>query len=149
MNIFLHPLLAATPHEMWNSLTDILLLLCLAMILGAVAELLRQSAIVGYLIAGTIIGPSVLGLVSQQQDIFQIAELGVALLLFTIGLEFSVKRLLSLGKVPLLSGVLQVLLTLVVGAILSWGVGLRPLESIVVGAMVAPVEYRVRAADPD
>jgi CPA2 family monovalent cation:H+ antiporter-2 len=122
---------------MWNSLTDILLLLGLAMILGAVAELLRQSAIVGYLIAGTIIGPSILGLVSQQQDIFQVAELGVALLLFAIGLEFSVKRLLSLGKQPLLAGVLQVLLTLVAGAILSWGVGLRPLESIVVGAMVA------------
>ncbi|MHB8953445.1 MAG: cation:proton antiporter [Pirellulaceae bacterium] len=137
MNICSHLFLAAVPHEMWNSLTEILLLLGLAMILGAVAELLRQSAIVGYLLAGTIIGPSVLGLVSQQQNIFQIAELGVALLLFTIGLEFSVKRLVSLGKQPLLTGVLQVLLTLIAGALLSWGVGLQPLESIVVGAMIA------------
>ena len=100
MNAFPSPLLAATTHEIWHSLLEILLLLGLAMILGTVAERLRQSAIVGYLIAGAIIGPSVLGLVSNQQDIFNIAELGVALLLFAIGLEFSPRRLLSLGKTP-------------------------------------------------
>lgn len=50
--------------------------------------MLRQSAIVGYLIAGTVVGPNVLGWISKQQEIYYIAELGVALLLFVFGLEF-------------------------------------------------------------
>jgi CPA2 family monovalent cation:H+ antiporter-2 len=129
--------LGATPHEMWDWLLEILLLLGLAMTLGALAEWLRQSAIVGYLIAGTVIGPSVLGLVSKQQDVFHVAELGVALLLFTIGLEFSIQRLVSLGKAPLLAGCLQVLVTLLVAAVLSMGLGRGTAEAVVIGAMVA------------
>lgn len=131
------PVLAATSHHVWSSLLDILLLLGLAMVLGALAEWLRQSAIVGYLIAGTIIGPHVLGLVSQEGDLTHIAELGVALLLFTIGLEFSIPRLFSLGKAPLLAGLVQVILTLLAGALLSAAVGLPLSESLVIGAMVA------------
>ena len=137
MNAVPSPLLAATTHEIWQSLLEILLLLGLAMILGTVAERLRQSAIVGYLIAGAIIGPSVLGLVSNQQDIFNIAELGVALLLFSIGLEFSPKRLLSLGKIPLMAGPLQVVLTLILGAVVSWILGMEFPAALVIGAMVA------------
>lgn len=137
MNAFPSPLVAATTHEIWHSLLEILLLLGLAMILGTFAERLRQSAIVGYLIAGTVIGPSVLGFVSNQQEIFNIAELGVALLLFAIGLEFSPKRLLSLGKIPLIAGPLQVVLTLTAGAIVSWMLGLAFPAALVIGAMVA------------
>jgi monovalent cation:H+ antiporter-2, CPA2 family len=122
---------------MWESLLQILLLLSLAMILGAVAEWLHQSAIVGYLIAGTIAGPSVLGLVSEQQQVFYVSQLGVALLLFTIGLEFSFERLLSLGKAPLLAGVIQVVLTLLIGALVSAAAGLSLAASVVIGAMVA------------
>ena len=88
---------AGAAHDMWHSLLEILLLLGLAMVMGTVAERLRQSAIVGYLLAGAIVGPGVLGWVSNQQDIFQISELGVALLLFAIGLEFSPRRLWSMG----------------------------------------------------
>ncbi len=131
------PVLAATGHDMWHSLLEILLLLGLAMALGAVAEWLRQSAIIGYLIAGAIIGPHVLGWVSGQQEVMRFAELGVALLLFTIGLEFSFPRLVSLGRVPLLAGVVQVLLTLAIGAALSAALGLGASESVVIGAMAA------------
>lgn len=122
---------------MWESLLQILLLLSLAMILGAVAEWLHQSAIVGYLIAGTIAGPSVLGLVSEQQQVFYVSQLGVAMLLFTIGLEFSFERLLSLGKAPLLAGVSQVVLTLLIGALVSAVAGLSLSASVVIGTMVA------------
>jgi len=137
MSVWGFPIFAATGHDVWHSLLEILLLLGLAMILGAVAEWLRQSAIVGYLIAGTIVGPSVLGLVSEQKDIAHVAELGVALLLFTIGLEFSFQRLMNLGRAPLVAGLFQVALTLLIGAAVSTAAGLRPGESVVVGAMVA------------
>lgn len=130
-------LLAAADPDIWYTLRDILLLLGLAMLLGTLAERLRQSAIVGYLVAGTLIGPSVLGLVSNQDDIFHIAELGVALLLFAIGLEFSPQRLLSLGKTPLFSGLFQVLLTLAAGTAISWLLGLGMAAALVIGAMVA------------
>ena len=75
-------LAAGADGPVWNSLLDILVLLGAALVLGLLAERLKQSAIVGYLLAGTLVGPSGLGWVTGQQHIFDIAELGVALLLF-------------------------------------------------------------------
>lgn len=116
---------------------EILLLLGAAMVLGVVAERLRQSAVVGYLVAGALVGPGALSWVADEQQIFQIAELGVALLLFTIGLEFSPQRLMQLGRVALLSGPLQIVLTTLAGmAAASW-LGFSPRESFVIGAMIA------------
>ena len=137
MTAFPCPILAAAPNDVWQSLLEILLLLGMAMVLGTLAERLRQSAIVGYLIAGSIIGPSVLGLVSNQQDIFAIAELGVALLMFAIGLEFSPKRLWGLGKTPLIAGILQVVSTLIVGAVASLAFGVGISAALVIGSLIA------------
>lgn len=71
---------AAAPLDIWNVLWDILVLLTMALALGAIAERLGQSVIVGYLIAGTFVGPNVLGWIATQHELFNIAELGVALL---------------------------------------------------------------------
>lgn len=131
------PLLAVIQVGVWESLLDILLLLGMATLLGFLAERLKQSAVVGYLIAGTLVGPGALGWVASQEHIFNIAELGVALLLFTIGLEFSPRRLWQLGRVPLISGPLQVVLTAVIAAAAGLAVGLSPRESIVIGGMAA------------
>ena len=98
----------------WSSLLAILLLLGMAAFLGTVAEHLRQSAIVGYLVAGTLIGPNGLRWIADPQPLGQLAELGVALLLFAIGLEFSIQELLRLGRVALWAGAAQVLVTLAV-----------------------------------
>ena len=130
-------LTAAAPTAVWDLLLETLILLAAAMVLGVLAESLRQSAVVGYLIAGTLVGPGALGWVGDQDSIYGIAELGVALLLFTIGLEFSLPQLIQLGRVPLISGPLQVLLTVVLGAGLACLVGLPPGESVVVGSMMA------------
>ena len=77
----------AEPLGVWDILWDILVLLATALALGTLAERLGQSVIVGYLIAGTLVGPNVFGWVGTQAELFSIAELGVALLLFAIGLE--------------------------------------------------------------
>lgn len=130
------PFLAASPLSAWDVLWDILVMLAMALLLGTLAERLGQSVLVGYLIAGTLVGPNVLGWISTQRELFSIAELGVSLLLFTIGLEFSPKRLLSLGSIVLKIGPLQVLMTSVFafsGAIFC---GLGGREAIVVGMMV-------------
>lgn len=130
-------LLAAVQDGIWDSLVELLLLLGLAMLLGAVAERLRQSAVVGYLVAGTLAGPGALGWVANEERIFNIAELGVVLLLFTIGLEFSPQRLVQLGRVALVAGPLQVVLTTLAGTLAGWSLGLPPRESFVIGAMIA------------
>ena len=81
------PILAATPLGVWDVLWDMLVLLTMSLLMGVVAVRLGQSVIVGYLVAGTLVGPNVLGWISTQRELFSIAELGVALLLFAIGLE--------------------------------------------------------------
>ncbi|MEN0109789.1 MAG: cation:proton antiporter, partial [Planctomycetota bacterium] len=131
------PALAVAGVDAWTPLRDVILLLLVAMLCGAVAERLRQSVIVGYLLAGTLVGPNVLGWISQQQEIFAIAELGVALLLFAIGLELTPQRLLELGKSPFWTGVAQVVTT----ALVAWGIagwlGVPPQEALVIGMMIA------------
>lgn len=128
---------AAEPSETWDFLLKLLALLGGALLMGAVAERLRQSAIVGYLVAGTIVGPSLLGWVSDEARMLGIAELGVAMLLFVIGLEFSPRQLLALGRVPLMAGPLQVVVTLLAGAVVAFLFGLAGRESFVVGSMIA------------
>jgi len=130
-------LAAAGDSGVWNVLWDILVLLSMALLLGTIAERLGQSAIVGYLIAGTLVGPNVLGYIASQEQIFGIAELGVALLLFAIGLEFSPQRLMSLGSIVLKAGPLQVTLTTAIGFGAAVACGLDPRQSLVVGMMVA------------
>jgi CPA2 family monovalent cation:H+ antiporter-2 len=131
------PVLAAAPLGVWSVLWDILVLLAMALVLGTLAERLGQSVIVGYLIAGTLVGPNVLGWISTQDELFNIAELGVALLLFAIGLEFSPRRLLSLGSIVLKTGPLQVVITAVLGFGVAVLCGLDAREALVVGMMVA------------
>lgn len=130
-------LLSVTEGRMWHSLADILILLAVAIVLGTLAEQLRQSAILGYIAAGTLVGPNLLGWVSDGQSIFDLAELGVALLLFAIGLEFSLQRLRRLGRIPLMAGILQVIVTLLVGLTASMVLGFSMSEAIAIGAMIA------------
>lgn len=120
----------------WSYVFDVLVLLGGAMLLGALAERLRQSAIVGYLLAGTLLGP-VLGVVQNREAMLTIAELGVALLLFSIGLEFSWGRLRSLGFKALLAGVLQITVTLSLGAGVAMALGQPLSAAVAIGAMVA------------
>ena len=108
----------------WQIVSDVLILLVAALLLGTLAEQLRQSDILGYLLAGTIVGPHVLGLVGESAEVEVIAELGVALLLFTIGLEFSVRRLRRLGAVALIGGSLQVVVTMLAAAGAAMLIGL-------------------------
>ena len=122
---------------MWTALLDVLILLLAAMLLGALCERLKQSAILGYLLAGTLLGPNALNWMPSHKAVTTIAELGVALLLFTIGLEFSWRRLRRIGSIALGGGTVQVLLTggLTAGVCLALGLGGRP--ALAVGAMIA------------
>lgn len=86
------------------------------------AKRLRLGAVMGYLLAGCLIGPSLLGLVGDPASVGHISELGVVLLLFIIGLELSPHRLWVMRRSVFGGGLLQVLLTCaVLGAVARWG----------------------------
>ena len=114
-------------------------LLFIAALGGAVlAQLLRQPLIVGYVVAGIVIGPFTPGLtIANPHPFEQFAEIGVILLMFTIGVEFSLKTLLRVGRLALVGGPLGIalitLLTIGVGWLLGWGVT----QCAVVGAALS------------
>jgi len=121
----------------WKILFEVLVLLSTALILGTLAKQLRQSTILGYLAAGTLVGPNVIGLVESSDHVTAIAELGVALLLFTIGLEFSFRRLRRLGALAFLGGSLQVVITLLIASMVAASLGLGLRGALGVGAIIA------------
>jgi CPA2 family monovalent cation:H+ antiporter-2 len=110
-------------------LVEIVALMLAAAVIGYLSTRLRIVPIVGFLLAGVAIGPHALGLVQSQQAIDVAAEVGVILLLFTIGIEFSLARLAAMWRLILIGGGLQVVLTVGVaaGALalfgVSWQVG--------------------------
>lgn len=93
---------------------DLLIVLTAGLIAGLVCRRLHISVLVGYLVVGTLLGQGALGWVSDEQhDIEYIAEAGVFLLLFSIGLEFSLDELLRLGRNLVIGGSVQMLLVAV------------------------------------
>ncbi|MDP2645566.1 MAG: cation:proton antiporter [Desulfobacterales bacterium] len=117
--------------DIWPISPEMVLLLGGAFVLGALAQRLRQSPIVGYLLAGTLVGP----LLFNTAAVNQAAELGVSLLLFSIGLEFSFKELRRMGKMAFGAGSIQVLATLlVVTLIAAWPMSLP--QALTIGAIV-------------
>ena len=95
----------------WDLLLRIVVLLAVAAVTGLVLRRLGQNVVVGYLLAGLLLGPTGIGFVRAGEDVRILSELGVALLLFSIGLEFSFVRLRRLGRVAVVGGTFQIALT--------------------------------------
>lgn len=118
--------------DLWYFLMELVMLLGGAFLLGALAQRLKQNPIVGYLLAGTIIGP----LLFNTEAVNQSAELGVSLLLFSIGLEFSFIRLKQMGRLAFGGGTLQVVGTL--GCVCLLLLAFFPLaQALTIGAIVS------------
>jgi CPA2 family monovalent cation:H+ antiporter-2 len=108
-----------------------------ALVGGVIAVRLRQPAILGYLIAGMFIGPFTPGFVGDVERIAEFADLGVVLLLFALGIEFSLRELRAVARVAVPGALLQIGIVLVVGAGLSAVVGIEPRAALVVGACLS------------
>ena len=135
MSVFLAPVLAAGGAP--PVFTDIALLSALSVGIAYVCYRMRLVPIAGFLIAGVIIGPNALGVVSDLALVNTLAEIGVILLLFTIGIEFSLEQLARIRKLVLGGGALQVGLTITVvtGICVALGVDVRP--ALFTGSLVA------------
>jgi len=119
-------------------LQDIAVIFGLAIIVLQVCHKIKLPAIIGFLVTGAFVGPHGLHLVKSLHEVELMAEIGVVLLLFTIGLEFSLKELFRLKRLVLMGGSLQVFLTIVVTAvIIFFGFDLPANSAIFIGFLMA------------
>ena len=117
---------------------DLAIIIVAALIGGLVAQLLRQPLIVGYILAGVIVGPYTGGVtISEPGEIALLAEIGVALLLFTLGIEFSLKELQPVRRMALFGTPIQMALTIGVGFGIGQLLGLDWVASIWFGAVIS------------
>ena len=124
-------------HES-DALIDLAILLAAALVGGMIAHRLRQPILLGYLAIGIAVGPHSLGLVDDLELIETTATIGVALLMFTLGLEISVSQFRELGKIGIWSGIIQISFTFALGflagiSLLKWPVS----QSIVFGLIIS------------
>ena len=113
-----------------SAFVQIAAILALAVILGAIAQMLRQPVLVAYILAGIIIGPSVLGLITSTEEIELLAEIGIAMVLFLVGLKLDLHLIKSTGRVALLTGVGQVVFTSVIGFLLTLAMGFGAIPAL-------------------
>jgi len=118
-------------------LRDLLVLVAVAIPVVALAHRLRIPSVVGFLLTGIAIGPSGLGLIARTDSVSGIAEVGVVLLLFAIGLELPLSRVLRMGRPLLQGGGLQVGGTMAVVALLLTAFGAPWAQAVFFGALVA------------
>jgi CPA2 family monovalent cation:H+ antiporter-2 len=117
---------------------DIAIIVVAALIGGTIAQYLKQPLILGYILAGVLVGPYTGGVtVTEIHDIELLAEIGVALLLFGLGLEFSLKELKPVKKIALIGTPLQILLTMGYGFAIGRLFGWERLSSLWVGALIS------------
>jgi Kef-type K+ transport system membrane component KefB len=105
------------------------LILFFAAVLGGLGQLLKQPLIVMFIFLGILVGPSVLDIVKSQDKIDLLAEVGIAILLFIVGLKLDIRIIKSVGKIALLTGLGQVLFTSLIGYFLGLYLGFSSLHS--------------------
>ncbi|GLI21452.1 MULTISPECIES: YbaL family putative K(+) efflux transporter [Xanthobacter] len=105
----------------------------LAFVLGAVAQRLKLSPLVGYLLAGVLVGPFTPGFVADEHLALELAEIGVILLMFGVGLHFSLSDLLSVKAIAIPGAVVQIGVATLMGMGLTWAMGWNLGAGIVFG----------------
>lgn len=120
-------------------IVDLVSVLAAAAIGGLLGSLLRQPILLGYLLAGTIVGPAGLGLIKEIIQVETLAQLGVAFLLFSLGVEFSFGELQKVKGISLGGGGLQIALTILMTALVSLGMGWvsSPAQGVFLGGILS------------
>lgn len=124
-------------HVETHLLQDIVIIFSLASFVIWLFHKLNLPSIIGFLITGMLAGPHALGLIKSVEEIELLAEFGVVLLLFTIGIEFSLANLIKSRKLVLLGGGLQVVLTTGITFLIGILLGRSVAESVFFGFLVA------------
>ena len=124
-------------HETASALTGLAIVALAALACGMIMHRLKQPAVMGYILAGALLGPSGFGLVESREFISLLAELGVLMLLFLIGMEISLRAIREVWKIAVTVTLLQIAVGLgamsALGALLDWPLS----RTILVGFVVA------------
>ena len=118
-------------------LIDLTLLVGMAIPIVALAHRLSAPPLVGFFVAGVLVGPNGFGLIGASDEVKLLSEVGVALLLFEVGLELSLSHVLQWARAVFIGGGLQVSCTLLGVAALAFAFGIPPGQSIFYGALAA------------
>ncbi|MFM2430504.1 MAG: hypothetical protein RLZZ511_1717 [Cyanobacteriota bacterium] len=126
-------------QEDFRLIVDLVLVLAAAAGGGLLAALLKQPVLLGYLLAGIVVGPTGLALIKEVVQVETLAQFGVAFLLFALGVEFSFSELNKVKRISLGGGGLQILLTIVITTALSLFVGWvnSPPQGVFLGAILS------------
>ena len=126
-------------QEDFRLIIDLVAVLAAAAGGGLVAALFRQPVLLGYLVAGTIIGPTGLGLIKEVVQVETLAQFGVAFLLFALGVEFSLSELNKVRRVSLGGGGLQIILTILVTMLVALSMGWveSPVQGLFLGSILS------------
>ncbi|OJH34311.1 cation:proton antiporter [Cystobacter ferrugineus] len=125
-------------HDAHDFLKALATVLCVAAVTSVIFQRLRQPVVLGYIIAGLIMGPHVpIPLVADPTIVQTLSELGVILLMFSLGLEFSLGKLLKVGLTAGLTAVIQCSLMIWLGFVVGRSFGWTSRESIFTGAIIA------------
>lgn len=117
---------------------DLAIVIVAALVGGLLAQQFRQPLILGYILAGALIGPNSVGVfIRDAHDIELLAEIGVALLLFALGLEFSLKELRPVRRIALIGTPIQLILSIALGYAVGRQFGLDWREAVWLGALVS------------
>ncbi|KAH7557511.1 hypothetical protein JRO89_XS11G0169200 [Xanthoceras sorbifolium] len=118
-------------------ISDLVVVIVSAAIGGIIFSCLGQPVIVGYLLAGSIIGPGGLKFIGEMVQVETFAQFGVVFLLFALGLEFSLTKLKVVGPVAVLGGLLQIVIFMCLCAIISVLCGAKLSEGVFVGSFLS------------
>lgn len=118
-------------------IVDLIIIIGAATVGGAIASVLRLPVILGYMVAGLVLGNYIPGWEIDIGRTEGIAELGVALLLFTLGVQFSFSKMADVRRVAIVGGLCQIALTIGLGVLIGMALGLGAQESLLIGAAMA------------
>ncbi|HEX5637135.1 MAG TPA: monovalent cation:proton antiporter-2 (CPA2) family protein [Gammaproteobacteria bacterium] len=122
---------------MIDALSQTIILLAISVVAVAIFRRFKLPPILAYLVVGCLLGPHASGLVADTEAIRFLAEVGVAFLLFSLGLEFSLPKLIANRRAVLLLGSAQVTLTIIIAALITWFTGAALITAFVVGCVLS------------
>ena len=141
------------PHHLSRLMgiaADLAIVIVAGLVGGLIAQALRQPLILGYILAGVLVGPHSIGrAVTNTHDIELLAEIGVALLLFALGLEFSLKQLQPVRRIALIGTPIQMALTILLGTALGRLFGWPWTMALWLGALICAQQHDGHPQDPD
>ncbi len=118
-------------------LFDLGLIIFVSAVLAYFARILRQPLIIAYVLAGVIVGPVGMGIITNTEEITLLSELGIVFLLFSVGLEIDFRKFRHVGFAAFTGGAVQIILMFITGFVVGMAFGLNMILSVYTGLLLA------------